>query len=93
MWAPAKQRCYKHLCFYTPTNTHYAGAELLVCDVQRVSVSVVSPARPFFAYAIPALQVRYLQSLTHTQLLGPYPCLLNTPALTCIVLTRVLCVV
>lgn len=49
--------------------THDAGAELLVCDVQRVSVSVKPPACPVFARPIPAFQVRHLSGLKQAALL------------------------
>lgn len=45
------------------SHTHYAGAELFICDIQRISVSVKPPARPVLTGAIPALQMRHLTSL------------------------------
>lgn len=68
-------------------HTHDAGAELLVRDLQRVSVSVEPPASPVICPPVPVLQVRHLPSLetdsgalqslrlkTH-ETVGPEPCL------------------
>lgn len=49
-------------------HTHYAGGELLVCDVQRVSVSVKPPLCPVLTWPLPVFQVRHLPGLKKTLL-------------------------
>lgn len=44
--------------------THYAGAELFVRDVQGVSVPVQPPTRVFLQRPLPGFQVRHLPSLS-----------------------------
>lgn len=53
-------------------HTHYAGAELLVCDVQRVSAPVEPAARPVLRRPVPG-QMGNLVSLRRTELLSPPP--------------------
>lgn len=61
------------MCFCL--HTHYAGAELLVCDVQRVSVSVKPPACPVLTCPLPAFKMRHLPGLRQTALNHFYLCL------------------
>lgn len=59
-----------HTCEYL--HTHDAGAELLIGDVQRVSVSVEPPGCPVFTRPVPAFQMRHLPGLTQTALFSPF---------------------
>lgn len=59
-------------CLYL--HTHYAGAELLIRNIQRVSVSVKPPAGPIFTCPLPVFKMGNLPSLTQTAL-SPF----NTP--------------
>lgn len=83
------------MCLYI--YTHYAGAELLICDVQRVSVSVKPPACPIFTCPLPVFKMRHLPSLRRTAPFSPF----NAHSIAsshnifynkCFVFTRVLCV-
>lgn len=72
-------------------HTHYAGAELLVCDVQRVSAPVEPAARPVLRRPVPG-QMGNLASLRRTELLSPPPPLNYIFHSQGFIFTRVLCV-
>ena len=58
------------ICLYI--DSHYAGAELLICDVQRVSVSVEPPASPVLTGPVPAFKIRHLPILRKKTLFSPF---------------------
>lgn len=68
MMAEMLEKDRKQTCLYV--YTHYAGAELLICDVQRVSVSVKPPTCPIFTCPLPPFKVRHLPGLKQTALLN-----------------------
>lgn len=89
-WQTKTELIWLYIC------THNAGAELLVCDVQGVSVSVEPPACPIFTCPLPVFEMRHLPSLRWTTLFSPFNAhsIASSPIFCskCFVVTRVLCV-